>query len=125
MAATYDADTPVGTVRLLISDTDLSDPLFEDNEIQRFLALRGDDELLAAALALRTIAGNEAQVLKVIRLLDLDTDGAAVSKELRQLAQTLEDSADDAASEAGFDIAPIVTSTASWRERLRNEALRG
>lgn len=123
MAATYDTDTKVGTVRLLVSDTDLSDPLFQDEEISRFLALRGDDELLAAALALRTIAGNEAQVLKVIRLLDLDTDGAAVSKELRQLAATLEASADDVG--ADFDWAPLVTSTASWRERLRNEALRG
>lgn len=123
MTATYDPSTKVGTVRLLVSDVDLSDPLFEDNEIERFLALRGDDELLAAALALRTIAGNEAQVLKVIRLLDLDIDGAAVSKELRQLASTLEASADDVG--ADFDWAPLVTSTASWRERLRNEALRG
>lgn len=76
-------------VRLLISDTGGADGesfIFSDQEIEQFLELRKENPHLAAALALLTIAGNEAQVSKRISFLELSTDGPAVARELRELA---------------------------------------
>lgn len=86
---TYNASAPTSNrdqVRLLISDTDTSDHLFEDGEVDQFLTIAGDNVYRASALGLRTIAGNEAMVQKKIRLLDLQTDGPAVADALRELA---------------------------------------
>ena len=130
---TYDLDTDVGKVRLLTSDVDLSglyeNAIFSDEEIAAFVALEGDDVRLAAALALETIARNEVMVSKVMRVLDLQTDGAAVARELRFQAQVLRDQAADLAADAdddlGFDIAEVVVDQFTWRDRLWNEGLRG
>lgn len=124
MAATYDTTTKRGKVRLLTSDTDTSDPIFDDAEIDVFLDLRGDDVHLAAATALRTIAGNEAQVLKRIRLLDLDLNGPAVAQSLRELADTYEREADEADGAGDLDWAAVATGIFGWRERVWNERLR-
>lgn len=124
MAATYDTTTDRGKVRLLISDTDTTDAIFDDAEIDVFLDLRGDDVHLAAATALRAIAGNEAQVLKRIRLLDLDLNGPAVAQSLRELADTYEREADDADGAGDLDWAPVATGAFGWRERVWNERLR-
>lgn len=80
-------------VRLLISDVGGKDGesfIFTDEEIQTFLIMRGEVIQLAAATALRTIAGNESQVSKRITFLELKTDGPAVTKELRALADDIE-----------------------------------
>lgn len=82
-------DSDKDRVRLLISDVggqSGNDYIFSDEEIETFLEVRKGNTLLAAALALEAIAGNEAQVSKRITLLDLSTDGPAVALELRQLA---------------------------------------
>lgn len=121
MPATYDPSTDAGKVRLLISDVDTDNALFTDEEIATFLSLRQSNVHLAAALGLRTIAGNEAQVQKVIRLLDLDTDGAKLANALRSLASDYEAQAD---ADADFGWAPLVTSTPAFRERIWNERLR-
>lgn len=105
-------------VRLLISDTGGSDNesfLFSDDEINTFLALR-ETINTAAALALRTIAGNEAQVSKRITFLDLKTDGPAVAKELRALATALEAAEDD---DIDFDIAEMGVDGFSRQELLK------
>lgn len=102
MPATYDIKTEQGKVRLLISDIGGKDGkqfIFEDDEIQMFLDERGGVPKLAAADALRTVAGNEAQVQKRITFLELKTDGPAVAKELRELADSLEKAYRDATSE--------------------------
>lgn len=94
-------------VRLLISDVGGNsgkDFLFSDTEIENFLSMRGDSVHLAAATALRAIAGNEAQVSKRITFLELKTDGPAVAKELRELAKSLEESADE---DADMEIAHL------------------
>lgn len=104
--ATYDLSTDVGKVRLLISDVGGSDRnsfLFQDNEIEAFLALRSTVRG-AAALALRTIGGNEAQVAKRIVLLDLQTDGPAVAKSLMDLADRFDRTDDD---DADIDFATM------------------
>lgn len=83
-------------VRLLISDTGGdagTDFIFHDDEIEAFISLE-PHLYRAAGLALRTLAANEALVQKRIEYLDLSTDGAAVAKELRELASSLEERAD-------------------------------
>lgn len=87
-------------VRLLISDVggdSGTDYIFNDDEIDTFLAIRYDNTMLAAALALETVAANEALVQKRITYLDLSTDGAATAMELRQLAMHLTAQAHEAA----------------------------
>jgi hypothetical protein len=103
--STYDLDTAVGQVRLLISDVGGPDDqsfIFNDDEIGAFLTLKDADVHLAAASALRTIASNEVQVSKRIKFLDISTDGPAVAKALHELADKYEEQADE---DFDFDIA--------------------
>ncbi len=84
-------------VRLLISDvggTSGDDYIFNDDEIASFLEMEAHP-YRAAALALRTLAGNEAMLFKRITILELKTDGPAVAKELRELAVSFDKRADD------------------------------
>lgn len=91
----YDPTSTIGQVRLLINDV-ADAPTFTDTEITAFLGLVvGGSVLRAAALALDTIATNEALVSKVIRTQDLATDGAKLSAELRARAAALRTQADD------------------------------
>ena len=107
-----DYSSPVGQVRLLI--TDLSEvpaeQLFSDVQLEAFLAMRGDNVNRAAAKALVVMAASEVMVSKVIRTQDRSTDGAKVSAELRALAQTYEseaDGADAAAAGSFFEVVPL------------------
>jgi len=123
MAFTNDITTDIGKLRLLLVDVDSSNPIFQDSELEVFLSLKSSNLQRATALALRAIAGSQVLVLKVIKLLQLQTDGAAVSRELRQLAKEFDDSADfdDAAGGKLFDWAEMVLNPFSERERLLNE----
>lgn len=109
MAFTYEPTTVRGCVRLLISDVRVDDAslqVFTDAEIDAFLAMNVGVKRAAAA-ALMAIAGNALQVDRVIRTQDLQTDGAKVAAELRQLAFRLRaeaDTDDDVADEGGFQI---------------------
>lgn len=94
-------------VRLLINDTDRSNRFFATTEIDDFLTLTGGSVRRAAAMALDTIAANEALVSKKIRTQDLSTDGPAVAEALRKLAAELrrqEDAAEGDAEASGFEI---------------------
>ena len=83
----YDPSTPVGYVRLIISDTD-EDPVFTNEEISALLAREGGP-LRAAARALEIIADSEARLSKAIRTQDLQTDGPKVADSLRRHAASL------------------------------------
>ena len=127
MAFTYDPATSAGKVRLLIPDRVDSGHLFEDDEIDTFLALESSSIKRAAALALETAASDNALVLKVIKLLDLSTDGARTSAALLERAGKLRSQADaeDSADEGGsFDVVEWTVNDFAYRERMRNEALR-
>ena len=124
---TYDPSTSAGRVRLLIPDRNPDDWIFQDSEISTFLTLEGSNIKRAAALALETVASDQVLVLKVIRLLDLTTDGAKVSDALLKRADKLRTQADnDEAAEDGgaFDIAEMVLTDFAYRERMIDEALR-
>ena len=92
MTFSYDPTTEAGRVRLLATDTDSERPIFDDEEIAAFLTIEGAD-MPAAALALETIAANEALVEKRITLLDLKTDGPAVCDALLKRARQLRETA--------------------------------
>ena len=116
--SSYDVTTDRGRVRLLVSDTGGSDGLtflFTNAEIDAFLTLRSSNVLLAAALALRTVAGNEAQTAKVITFLDLKTDGAKTAQALLALADKYEAQAD---GDVDFDIAELGVDVFSRRALL-------
>ncbi len=120
---TYDTSTDRGRIRLLIPDRHVDGYLFEDEEIDTFLAMEGDIRR-ATALALETIASDEAMVLKVIHLQDLSTNGPAVSAALLSRAAALRQQA-EADEEERFDIAEMVTNQFGYREYMRNQGLRG
>lgn len=107
----YDPTTPVGQVRLLISDVDPDTPVFTDDEITAFLTLGGGlglgQVLRGAATALETIASNEVMVSKVLRTQDLATDGSKVSAELRARAADLRAQADLADEDAASPLAIV------------------
>lgn len=97
--------TDTDRVRLLVSDTggeSGSDYIFDNDEIAGFLDME-THVYRAAALALRTLAGNEALLFKRIEILELKTDGPAVAKELRELAASYDKRADDQATNVNTD----------------------
>lgn len=126
---TYDLTTDVGKVRMLVPDRVTPNHIFEDAEIAAFLEMEGDTVKSAAALALETIASDQVMVLKVMRLMDLQTDGARVSAALLERAAKLRAQAEAEAAEAeagepDFDIAEWALSPFGERQRLANEVLR-
>lgn len=121
MAFTYDTATDRGRVRMLITDRDEENPIFQDAEIDAFLDMNDDSVRLAAASALETIATDQALVLKVLVTLDLETDGAKVADSLMKRAASLRAQEE---SVGAFDVAEMVVNDFSTRERLFNEILR-
>jgi hypothetical protein len=122
MAATYDLSTLVGKVRLLITDTDVDNPIFQDAEITAFLTMQSNNVKLAAAQALDVIASSEVLTQKVLKTLDLQTNGAAVAKEIRAHAAELRRQVAD--EDAGFDVAEMVVDDFTHRRAVYNDILR-
>jgi hypothetical protein len=122
-----DLSSDVAKLRLMIPDNDASVYNFEDEELVVLVALEGNNLKRATALGLETIAANEVMVLKVIKALDITTDGAKVSDALLRRADKLRQQADDdeAAEDAGFDVAEMVVDDFTYRERMVKEMLRG
>lgn len=120
MAFTYDVSTDRGKVRLLITDVQDAKPLFQDAEIDAFLTLNTSVRMAAAA-ALEVIAASEVLVLKKIINLDLETDGPAVARELRELAKQLR--AQETAVGA-FDFAEQIHDDFTLREYYAKQAQR-
>jgi hypothetical protein len=118
-----DYTTPLGQVRLLITDTtdDPADWLFTDDQLDAFYTLAGENVNRTAAKALLVIAASEVLISKKIRTQDLSTDGPAVSAELRALAKVLTDeaAATDAAAESFFDVTPFGYGTHAEGEEYR------
>jgi hypothetical protein len=126
MAFTYDPTTERGQVRLLIPDRSEASFFFSDEEVDTFLAMEAGVRR-ATAMALETMASDQAMVLKVMRVLDLSTDGRAVSQALLERAGKLRSQAAEAeAAEDGgaFDIAEWGVTPFAEREIVWNDALR-
>jgi hypothetical protein len=125
MAATFNLGTNIARVRLLITDTDTENPIFQDEEIQEFInmfTIEGETDLFeSAAQALDVIATNEVLIQKRIKILDLSTDGVAESKELRERAKDLRKYS---AQQAGFEIATMNVNSQTYIDLLINSYLR-
>lgn len=117
----YSLSTDVGKIRLLIPDRNADNSIFQDEELDTFLVLEGDVRL-AAACALETIASDQVMVLKVMKLLDLSTDGSKVSQALLERAKKLRDQVE--LDSDPFAIVEMVTGSFSAREHLWNEVNR-
>lgn len=91
-------------VRVLVGDTDKA--MFDDQEIEAFLALNPGSVRRAAAQALDVVAVSEALLSKKITSQDLATDGPAVAEALRKQAAALRAQADaeEGASGGAFDV---------------------
>jgi hypothetical protein len=128
MSATYTPGLAArDDVRLLIGDTDVSAAVFEDEELDALLVLEGANTYRAAAQALDTMASSQVMLLKVVKVMDVTTDGAKVSQELRSRANGLRTRADEleaAEDDGAFDVAEMTLNHFSWRDQVWNAALR-
>lgn len=127
MAFSYDLDSDRGKVRLLAIDSNNEEHIFSDEEIDTFLGMESSSVRRAAALALETIARNEAYCLKRITSLDLTTDGPATAKALLDAAKHLRDQDKEAEAreeDGAFDFAEMVYEPFTRRERYFKQALR-
>jgi len=127
MTFTFDLSTDRGKVRLIIDDTDETYEFFSDAKIDAFITMAGDLDgdvvRNAAADALDTWATNQALVLKKVTLLDVEVDGPAVSKAMREHAALLRKQAVTMSSDAGFEVAEMALGHFSWVEQVTNEAI--
>lgn len=105
--ASYDLTSPVGQVRLLLSDVDPAAYVFTDVEIGTFIdkLARAKNVKRAAALIIDANATNEVLASKVLRSQDVATDGAKAADAMRKHASNLraEADADEAAETQAAD----------------------
>ena len=78
----------------LSPDSD-GDYLFDDATIEAWLELSHGNPFRAAAIACRALAADQNYLLKHVRTDDLAVNGPAVAAEFRQLAEKLDDRADE------------------------------
>lgn len=103
----YERDTAVGRVRLLIPDTDPQHPLFDDSEIEELIDLCDGNVWRAAAEALE-IAATDISRRQRLRVGEMDARGpdfqAAIEQRVRRLRERADRADIDDASLAFVDI---------------------
>ncbi len=125
MPALTDYSGNVAKVRLLISDIDDAQQIFNDQAIQAFIDMALDGHVKrAAAQALLVMATNEVLVQKRIKLLDLSTDGPAEAQALLSLAKQYREEADGEEIDGAFDWAEQINTPAQLGELLYKDGLR-
>lgn len=106
MTATYTNNPigrPVDQIRLLVGDTDVTDPLLQDEEIEFFL-LQDDNVYKAAAIAARTIAGKLARAITETKFDDVSQKTTPPSDHYLKLADALESQAKTVSSRVSLGI---------------------
>lgn len=127
MSFTNDPTTYIGLIRMRVFDEDESDVIFSDEKITSvYTTLERSNIKRTAAFFLETIATREALILKVIKNLNLQTDGAKLADSLVKQAKDLRTQADDEDDEIAdvFDWAEHVNDVFGERELLIKEILR-
>lgn len=99
-------------------DTD-GNYLFDDFSIEGFLKLADNNPYRAAASACRALAVSEAYLLKVVRTDDMQVNGAVVAAELRLLAESLEEQADQF-DDGQFEVVDFSTGSSRIPEASTN-----
>jgi hypothetical protein len=82
MSATYILGTPIGTVRQLLGDTDVTVAVWEDEEIQAFIDRYSNYEIVAANLM--EGAADDAARMAIIANNDGSTDLTKIATLLRE-----------------------------------------
>ena len=146
MSFTYDFQTApaIATVRLLVGDTDILKPIFNDDEINRFLYLNSSQAIYissmaapsgsvgpvpvqvysfyrAAADALDSMAATGAYLSSVESILDVKLNPGAAAKALHAQADAWREREDNSGS---FAIAEMVNNQFQARERVWKQFLR-
>lgn len=123
---TFDPSTDLGKMRLLVSDTDSTRPIMDDEDLEAFIAIAGH-YWPAAAMALDSIATNEVLTQKVLTIMGTSTDGAKVAKELRARARQLREDFKSfgPTTELGFATAEMPDGAFSREEMLLKQYQRG
>lgn len=132
---TYVLSTDVGKVRLKITDNDLSSidedtakadrsALFNDTEIEAFLAMESDDLDHAAAMALVAIATSAALIEQRVRVEGLDRDTKGVADSLLALAKVYNPNLGSVADiEPADAIVGMDLTNFAYRQRIVDEAV--
>lgn len=129
----YDLNTDVGKVRLMIQDTSNS-PTFTDDEINAGFSIEAPVAIVGgrvtttrptvrrvAAFMFDILAGNPKRLGVHLKVLDIDVDVSKAASEYRTMAKQLRDVEDES---GGFAITEIVTNADSFRDRILNELQR-
>lgn len=125
----YTIDNDTGVIVFTSAPTDAvvvtyKYSILSDEAIQDYLDLEGGDHKLAAADALEAVAVNEALVLKIVKLLDLQVDGTALAKTLLGRAKALRDQV--LVDDEGFTIVEFSDMTKAqrretiWKDLIKN-----
>lgn len=98
MSFSYDPSTGSARdkLRLMIADTNASDYIYEDAELDLYLSMESQDPQLAAAKAIRTIAVDKARMAIFYRINGFngfELDRRQVAKDLLEAAKAIEESA--------------------------------
>ena len=91
MPWTYDNTTDRGKVRLLCTDSDTTAQVFDDSEIDVFIALAPPNVFMAAALACETWARSRSKMSHQMRNADGTVTVRSTMAELLSLAKSLRD----------------------------------
>lgn len=144
MSWNYDPSTQLGTVRLLIADTDFAKPIFQDEEIQSAMSIESSQNLYisgmgspngapgpvgvnvtstlrSAALLLDALAANKSRLSGVIELLDVKLSVGTAAIQLRAQAKSYRETE---ANQGHFAIAEMVNDQFGARERVWKQLLR-
>jgi len=124
----YTLDDGLGLITFVIApplDQDVvithQHSLLSDSQLQEFLDVEVNDVKMASALALDSIASTQALILKKIKVLDLQTDGPALAKALREQAESLRTQAQDSPE---FDLAEQITNVPGFVEKVIKDQMR-
>ncbi len=141
MGATYQfgANPQIDYPRLLIADTDMTLPIFQDSEIlaayvidMPFMIVPASGPTVnaaigtpsyrrAAAVLLDALASNKARLASILNVLDVKIDASSAATLLREQAQALRDTENNNGS---FAIAEMVPNNFAARERVWKQLLR-
>jgi hypothetical protein len=121
-----DPATPVGLTRILAADFDENNITFQDETYTALLGLNGQSVRLAAAQAIDVMALNEVLVLKVIKMLDLNTDGSKVATAMKVQADELRRQEYEGSGDFSgfFDYTELVEDSFTARQRVISQWLR-
>lgn len=135
LTSDYTLDETLGLVTFVVAPGDglevsitANVTMLTDDEILSLLDDYSDSDYavkLAAADCIDIIASSEAMISKKIKLLDLQTDGAAIADALRKQADSLRKQvfAQDMV-EPAFDIVEQVNDGPGYREKIRKDYMR-